>query len=282
MAVGYRQGVSIAVLIYYVPALAIAIFLSIRHGFRRASGWRFMIVFTLARVLGSCLELATISQPRNYSLYIGYATLINIALSPLELVAYGLMSRVITSINRSKNTIVTPRHMRLAELLITVGLILSIVGGVNAGTDFSKTGVYKTQTLSKVGLALLIAAFGILCAITAVLSQSIRHAEEGEKRILFAVAASLPFLLVRLIYSILAVFAKEKSFSLYNGNVTILLCVALLEEAVIVAIYEGVGLTLKKVSKEEVAGGERGSWVHLMRKSQRDPKIHGDRDYENV
>lgn len=96
MAVGYRQGVSIAVLIYYVPALIIAIFLSIRHGFRRASGWRFMIIFTLARVLGSCLELATITQPKNYSLYIGYATLINIALSPLELVAYGLMSRVIT------------------------------------------------------------------------------------------------------------------------------------------------------------------------------------------
>ena len=172
--------------------------------------------------------------------------------------------------------------MRLAELLITVGLILSIVGGVNAGTDFSKTGVYKTQTLSKVGLALFIVAFGILCAITAVLSQSIRHAEEGEKRILFAVAASLPFLLVRLVYSILAVFAKEKSFSLYNGNVTILLCVALLEEAVIVAIYEGVGLTLKKVSKGEVAGGERGSWVHLMRKSQSNPKTHGNRDYENV
>lgn len=95
MTIGYRQGVSIAILVFYFPALAIAIFLSIRHGFRRASGWRFMIIFTLARVLGSCLELATISQPRNYSLFIGYATLINIALSPLELVAYGLLSRVI-------------------------------------------------------------------------------------------------------------------------------------------------------------------------------------------
>lgn len=96
MTIGYRQSVSIAVLVLYVPALAIAIFLSIRHGFRSSSGWRFMIIFTLARVLGSCLELATISQPNNTSLYIGYATLINIALSPLELVAYGLLSRVIT------------------------------------------------------------------------------------------------------------------------------------------------------------------------------------------
>ena len=96
MAIGYRQGISIAILILYIPALAIAIFLSIRHGFRRASGWRFMIVFTLARVLGSCLELATINQPKNYSLYIGYATLINVALSPLQLVAFGLLSRVIS------------------------------------------------------------------------------------------------------------------------------------------------------------------------------------------
>lgn len=172
--------------------------------------------------------------------------------------------------------------MRLAEILITVGLILSIVGGINAGTDFGKTGVYKTQTLSKVGLALFIAAFGILCAITAVLSQSIRHAEEGEKRILFAVAASLPFLLVRLLYSVLAVFASERSFSLFYGDVTILLCVALLEEAVIVAIYEGVGLTLKRVSKDELAGGERRSADHLMHKVQRHTESHGNRGYENV
>ena len=96
MALGYRQGVSIATLIFHVPALAVAIFLSIRHGLKKASGWRFMIVFTLARVLGSCLELATISQPNNQSLYIGYATLLNVALSPLMLVCFGLISRVIS------------------------------------------------------------------------------------------------------------------------------------------------------------------------------------------
>ena len=96
MTLSYRQGVSIAILIFHIPALAIAIFLSIRHGLRRASGWRFMIVFTLARVLGSCLELATIRQPDNQSLYIGYATLLNVALSPLMLVCFGLLSRVIS------------------------------------------------------------------------------------------------------------------------------------------------------------------------------------------
>ena len=89
MTVDYRNGVSILLLIFYLPALAIAILLTVRHGFSKSSGWRFMIVFTLVRVLCACLELATINQPRNVSLYIGYVVLIGIAVSPLELVAFG-------------------------------------------------------------------------------------------------------------------------------------------------------------------------------------------------
>ena len=154
--------------------------------------------------------------------------------------------------------------MQLAELLITVGLILSIIGGVNAGEDFGKTGIYKTQTLGKAGLGLFIAAFAFLCLITAILVQSMRHVEEGEKRILLAVAVSLPFLLVRLVYSALAVFANKRSFSLFYGDTSILLFMALLEEVIVVVIYEGVGLTLKKVKKDRLAGGGRGSGEYMM------------------
>lgn len=89
MAVDYRSGVSILILIFYLPALAIAILLTIRHGFGKSAGWRFMIIFTLARILSACFQLATINQPKNVSLYVGYSVLIGIAVSPLELVAFG-------------------------------------------------------------------------------------------------------------------------------------------------------------------------------------------------
>jgi hypothetical protein len=39
MTLTYRNGVSIAEIIVYVPILAIAILLSIRHGFSRSAGW---------------------------------------------------------------------------------------------------------------------------------------------------------------------------------------------------------------------------------------------------
>ena len=94
MAVDYRNGVSILLLLFYLPALAIAILLTLRHGLGKSAGWRFMIIFTLARVLCACFELATINQQRNVSLYVGYVVLIGIAVSPLELVSFGYVASV--------------------------------------------------------------------------------------------------------------------------------------------------------------------------------------------
>ena len=145
--------------------------------------------------------------------------------------------------------------MRLAEILITVGLILSIIGGVDAGTQYGKTGTYRPQTLSQVGLGLMIAAFALLILTTLTLSKSIHNAERSERRILLAVVASLPFLLVRTIYSALAVFANARKFRLLGGDVTTLLCVALLQEAIVVVLYEGIGLTLKKEKKDVTTEG---------------------------
>ena len=89
MAVNYRSGISILLLIFYLPAFAIAILLTIRNGLRKSSGWRFMIIFTLARILCACFQLASINRPNNISLYVGYSVLIGVAVSPLELVAFG-------------------------------------------------------------------------------------------------------------------------------------------------------------------------------------------------
>ena len=308
MAIGYRNGVSILLLVFYLPALAIAILLTIRHGLRRSSGWRFMIIFTLARILCACFALATISQPGNVSLYVAYTVLIGVAVSPLELVAFGyvhtlqyialilrrwevlpasgmfpslptppshhkpssssnanfanpnrpssLLSRITTNINHSHRTLITTRHIQLFELLNTVGIILSIIGGVNSGRDYSKTGLYVPQTLSKVGLGLFIASFVAILAATVLLSSSVSHAEPGEKRILLAVAVSLPLLLVRLIYSSIYTFGGLRAFSSLNGSVSLLLCLALLEEMAIVMVYEGAGLTLRRIGKVGVGRGE--------------------------
>jgi hypothetical protein len=250
MTISYRDGVSIGELAVYVPGLIIAIYLAVHHGFGRSAGWFFLIIFTLARVLGACLQLATISSPTNINLYIGYGILQNIGLSPLMLATLGLLSRLVDNINVTHHTFISHRIFKFIELVILVGLILGIVGGVNAGNDFVNTGTFVPGTLNKVGTALFIACYVAIVLSTILISFSIQHATHGEKRILLAVAISLPFLLVRLVYSIMSTLVRNNQFNLLDGSVTILLCVAFIEEFVVVVIYEGTGLTLQKLPKE--------------------------------
>lgn len=253
MTLSYRNGVSIGEIICYVPALAIAIFLGIKHGFGRSSGWYFLIVLSLARILSGAMELATISSPTNVSLYTASAILTNIGFSPLVLAALGLLSRLIDNINKHHKTFVTSQMLKLVELLILVSLILGIVGGVDAGNHYSSTGTFTPSTLNKAGTALLVVSFGFIIIAMIFTSFATPHAEPGEHRIFYAVVASLPFLICRLVYSCFSTFTHNKNFNLITGSTTVLLCVALLEELAVVIIFEGMGLTLQKVEPAHVA-----------------------------
>ncbi len=251
MTFSYRNGVSVAEIVVYIPCLAVAVFLCIRHGFGRSSGWMFLIIFCLARIIGPCMQLATISSPDNTDLYIGSSILQNVGLSPLQLAAIGLLSRLLENINKSTQTFFSTRMLKAIELVVIVAFILAIVGGVNAGDTFSSTGKYQPGSLSKAGTIIFIVSYLAIVAATAMISFSVSHAEKGEKRILTAVAISLPFLLVRLVYSIFSTFSHNPKFNVLIGSPTILLCVALIEELIVVLTYEITGLTLSRVERIE-------------------------------
>jgi hypothetical protein len=252
MTITFRNGVSIGEIILYVPSLFVAIFLTLRHGFSRSAGWYFLIIFCLARIIGPAMQLATINAPGNNSLYTGYIILQNVGLSPLMLATIGLLSRLLENINKSHHTFINTRMIKLVETVITVGLILGIVGGVHAESTFQKTGVYHQTSLNKAGTALFILCWVAIALFTALISFSVSHADHGEKRILFAVTLALPFLLVRLIFSILSTFTTNTHFNLLTGSVTILLCVALIEEFIIVAIFMAIGVTLNRLPKDNI------------------------------
>jgi hypothetical protein len=82
--VDYREGVAIGELVCYVPALSIAILLAVRHGFGRSSGWFFLIMLSLARIIGAAMQIAIASNPTSISLYTGSAILTNTGFSPVS------------------------------------------------------------------------------------------------------------------------------------------------------------------------------------------------------
>ncbi|EKG10581.1 hypothetical protein MPH_12439 [Macrophomina phaseolina MS6] len=255
MTLTERSRISIALIVLYTPAFFIAIFLTIRHGLGRSSGWRFVLTFTLARLLACAFQLRTIAEPTNLSLYIGEWVLLGIALSPLELTSLGFLSRVVASINKRHATLLTPRHIRLVQLLNTAALGLAVGGGVQAGNAAGSGGAIRAPTLTKVAVALFIATFA--CVVVGALAtwRSVRYAEEGEKRLLVTIAATSPFLLVRVVYTAMSCYSGRSEFNPVTGKVGLLLGMAFVMELVIVYAFEAVGLTLKKIVKEP--DGER-------------------------
>jgi hypothetical protein len=90
----YTDGISTAKIIYYVPAVLISIFILFRHGFCKNSGWIYLAIFCVVRIINGAAQLATINNSNpatalEIALITGF-----LGLSPLLLASLGLLSRV--------------------------------------------------------------------------------------------------------------------------------------------------------------------------------------------
>lgn len=243
--IGTYDIIAIVQLVLYFLFLGIAIFLSVKHGFTKSAGWRYLIVLALARIIGSCLYLATISDPTNWHLYVGWYIVNGLGLGPLVLVLLGLLSRVFESINRQGHVVLKPLYQRLIQILMLVAIILIIVGGTNSNFNTQNgviTSVEYAQE-SKVGTGLMIAVIVLLCLETLLAYRNQGFVAQGEHRIILGVIASMPFVIIRLVYSCLLILGGVKSTKwLYLGLEVIM-------EIVVVIIVETLGLTLDKASE---------------------------------
>lgn len=140
--------------------------------------------------------------------------------------------------------------LRLLHLPIILGLILSIVGGTRlSSSDSSKQS--EGEKFEKAGGILYLIGYVGLFGIAVLTMARIRNLPSGEKRILLAVLAALPLLAVRLLYSLLADFANNSTFSILGGNATVQLCMAIIEEMIATIIFLAAGITAPSIKNVE-------------------------------
>jgi hypothetical protein len=106
-------------------------------------------------------------------------------------------------------------------------------------------------------------------AIFGILSLRVSRVADGEKRLLVAVALSIPFIAVRLVYALIADFSHLRSFSLVSGKTTIYLCMDVIMEIAVVIIVIAFGLTLRIIPKGRPL--EDGSQQELSNVSGQSP-----------
>ncbi len=242
------DGLAVAQIILYSVFLVGAVVLCLKHGFLKSAGWRYLLVLALVRLVGNALRLATLAAPTDQNLYVGWLVLNGLGLGPLILMLLGLLSRTFESMRRNGHDIIKPVFHRAIQLLMLVAMILLIVGGfsstftVSAATGAPQISYAET---SRVGSGLMIGVFVLLCVETLLAFLNQGYVAQGEHRIVLAVVACLPFVLVRLVYSELLVFAHVHS------TAWLMLAMEVVMEALVVLICEVLGFTLARAPPEE-------------------------------
>lgn len=124
-----------------------------------------------------------------------------------------------------------------------IALILCIVGGTDEA-DSSSSEISTGKKYFKIGIVIFLVVYILLTSLVIVTMKDVGHAPRGEKRIYFAVLAAIPFIAVRLLWSILSVFSNNSDFSINGGKPLIQLFMATVEEFIVVIMYTLAGLTV--------------------------------------
>ncbi|KAL8675367.1 MAG: hypothetical protein Q9168_000198 [Polycauliona sp. 1 TL-2023] len=246
---------AIADIVFYLPAFILSIIVVTRHGFRRQLGWIFLTILALVRIVGNSLEIAA-NQQHSSDLFIAAAVLNGLGLGPLLLAIIGLLKRVDQTKPQNSPSQISPvRFLNLARILLLVALVLTAVGSSKLySSDASEHSSGKP--LARAGILLFVAVFLGLVGVTIILAARIfghyKPVGMGERQILYAVIASVPFIAVRLLYSLLVYFdTSSTTFTLFGGNIWVRSFMSVAEEWITVVLYLAAGLIAPRMARGE-------------------------------
>lgn len=273
MALDQRGDIAIATIVFFVPIFCFALFLTLRHGFGRQAGWIFLLTFSIVRIVGGALHIAAEeSNPPSVGLFIGAFSLESAGIAPLLLCTSSFLGLVGSS-SLDGHPASNPKLFRLVRLVILVAFILAITGASEM-TDSNANTRSTAQTLRRVGSILILAVFVLMAALHFVYwtykDQILLH----RRTLLLGISAALPFLTIRVVYSILSSFSPAATFGAANipvvhnslskfnsfsGSWRIFLVMSLIMEYIVVLIYITVGTIIpleKETNDYEMKGGD--------------------------
>ncbi|KAL8720860.1 MAG: hypothetical protein Q9225_002339 [Loekoesia sp. 1 TL-2023] len=250
---------AIAELVFYAPALILSGFVNVRHGFRHELGWFYLVLLSIIRLVGNSMDIAANSE-NNVDLFTGAAILNGVGLSPLLLAMTAMLKRV------NKDLLPGPleRILNLIRIPILVTLVLTAYGSSKLYGEVSPSDYKHGENIARAGIIVLLLSFGLLTLITAFSFPHRRQIRTGESVMLYAVAVSVPFILLRLIYSTLVYFdTHSKTFNLTGGNIWARAFMSVVEEWITVILYITAGLMAPKIAQ-----GEKEMQMSVLRHDQ--------------
>ncbi|KAI9735889.1 MAG: hypothetical protein M1834_001355 [Cirrosporium novae-zelandiae] len=254
-----REDLSIATLVYYIILLPIAIYVIFRNGLSKKIGWIFVMLLALVRIIGSAMQIASTNND-NESLTEGSLVLSNVGLSPLLLATLWLLSRVNDSMPKQQR--LNKLILHLTQCAISGALVLAIIGGTKQFDDNPSTAA-DGRKYTKIAIVIFLAVVIFLTLLTLVMVAKLRYIPAGERSLILAIILSIPFLFVRLIYSMVGAFESnpKSSFSSIYGSVVLQGFMSVMEEFIVVGIYLAAGLTVQKFVQDDEQQGKYSTTI---------------------
>jgi len=276
MALDQRGYISAAEIVAYIPILIVGVILVLRHGFARKAGWLFLVILAVMRIVGGVTHvLSETTDKSSTGLKIAYGICESAGTSPLLLATMGFLGTVAEG--ALDNHFIVTRGMRLAGLVATVGLIMSVVGGEKAGDAKTDSDISSGATLRRVGVALFVVVYAFDVLFHVVLWSERPRLLMNRRKFLSGVTLALPFLTIRILYSVLSAFAPSgesigpngqvvfvpsnsglAKFSLTTGSWEIYLIMSVVAEYAVVLIYAVIGMTTNL--SNDYAGSHTQDW----------------------
>ncbi|KZS93810.1 hypothetical protein SISNIDRAFT_549568 [Sistotremastrum niveocremeum HHB9708] len=260
MGLSHRGIVSVVQIAVYVPLLALAALLVFRHGFSRESGWIFLAIFSIIRIVGAVLILVIENEPNpSVNLFTASSIVVSIGLTPLLFAVMGFLGLVAQRAPRLDMIRAKSTLFRILHVAIIIGLILSIVAAVklssqssleDADTSSEATTFRKVAGIIFAVVYVVLAALHIYCWINR--DQILRH----RRKLLIGLTLALPFVGVRDLYSLIGSLKSFTSnFSPINGSLTLYIAMSVVMEFIAVLIYVVFGLTIPlDLDSDELVG----------------------------
>ncbi len=256
MVLNGKGDLAIAQLAFFAPAFCVALFVFVRHGFFKQMGWFYLVTLSILRIVGaSALLYAETKNDYSESLIETYAICSAVGTAPLLLSLLGSLERVSDGMKARRKEFPLPIFLAI-HLAAILGLVLAIVGGVEEPTSAQAiAGGHSTgQKLIEAASVIFLVIFLSLAFITIFFFASRKDfIVYGEMKLVYAGLAALPFLTVRIIYTILVAFDVNKNFFYRDTNIYVTAFMQFMMEAIVVIIFIATGLMVPRLAKQPMA-----------------------------
>ncbi|KAK1808500.1 hypothetical protein LTR12_017143 [Friedmanniomyces endolithicus] len=252
---GPKGDLAAAELAFFAPALLIGIYIVFRHGFTRQMGWVYIVILAILRIVGAAatLDMET-TNTASTALLETAAITSAVGTAPLLLALMGFLERINTGMEHKG----TPRlAFRLLHLVSLAALVVAIIGGIDR-MDSSASTVSTGKTLSETAAMLFLGVYLALAGIALFNVANVRWILANEKLLIRACVIAIPFLAVRIAYSIASAFANAGSVFYFGSvNVYAQAFMQFLPEAIVVVLFIVAGLMTPKMEKHQLYQGSR-------------------------